>query len=99
MATPLKIKDANGNIQQLTTTDENYVAYQVGLHLSTADSAEVGSLNRSTGGDTVGTFSNTFFNQPSEHILPQVLLLELPTLQFIKQTVLQQKQTQMSSLL
>ncbi len=61
MATPLKIKDANGNIQQLTTTDENYVAYQVGLHLSTADSAEVGSLNRSTGGDTVGTFSNTFF--------------------------------------
>ena len=64
MATPLKIKDANGNIQQLTTTDENYVAYQVGLHLSTADSAEVGSLNRSTGGDTVGTFSNTFFNQP-----------------------------------
>ena len=63
MATPLKLKDANGNIQQLTTTEENYIAYQVGLHLSTADSAEVGSLNRATTGDTVGTYSNTFFNQ------------------------------------
>lgn len=63
MATPLKVKDASGNIQQLTTTEENYIAYQVGLHLSTSDSAEVGSLNRATTGDTVGTFSNTFFNQ------------------------------------
>ena len=63
MATPLKLKDANGNIQELTTTEENYIAYQVGLHLSTADSAEVGSLNRATTGDTVGTYSNTFFNQ------------------------------------
>lgn len=63
MATPLKLKDANGNIQELTTTEENYIAYQVGLHLSTADSAEVGSLNRATTGATVGTYSNTFFNQ------------------------------------
>ena len=59
MATPLKLKDANGNIQELTTTEENYIAYQVGLHLSTADSAEVGSLNRATTGDTVGTHPST----------------------------------------
>ena len=64
MATPLKIRDAQGNIQELTTSEENYVAYQIGLHLSEADSSEVGSLNRLTTGDTVGTFSNTFFNQP-----------------------------------
>lgn len=64
MATPLKLRDANGNIQEMTTSEENYIAYQVGLHLSSADSAEVGSLNRLTTGNTVGTFSNTFFNQP-----------------------------------
>ena len=64
MATPLKLRDANGNIQEFSTSEENYVAYQIGLHLSDGDSAEVGSLNRLTTGDTVGTFSNTFFNQP-----------------------------------
>ena len=55
MATPLKIRDAQGNIQELTASEENYVAYQVGLHLSAGDSAEVGSLNRITNGTTVGT--------------------------------------------
>jgi len=64
MATPLKLRDGNGNIQEFTTSEENYIAYQIGLHLSNADSAEVGSLNRATTGTTVGTFSNTFFNQP-----------------------------------
>jgi len=64
MATPLKIKDVSGNIQELTTAEENYVAFQVGVHLGQGDSAEVGSLNRTTLGDTVGSFDNTFFNQP-----------------------------------
>ena len=64
MATPLKLRDINGNIQELTTAEENYIAYQIGLHLGAGDSAEVGSLNRLTTGTTVGTFSNTFFNQP-----------------------------------
>lgn len=64
MATPIKIRDANGNIQEFTTAEENYIAYQVGLHLGAGDSAEVGSLNRLTGGTTIGTFSNTFFNEP-----------------------------------
>ena len=62
MATPLKIKDNDGNIQELTSADENYVAYQIGLHLSVGDSAEVGSLNRITQGTNIGAFSNTFFN-------------------------------------
>lgn len=63
MATPLKIKDNDGNIQELTSADENYVAYQIGLHLSVGDSAEVGSLNRITQGTNIGAFSNTFFNE------------------------------------
>jgi hypothetical protein len=64
MATPLKLRDVNGNIQELTTSEENYIAYQIGLHLGAGDSAEVGSLNKLTGGTTAGTFSNTFFNEP-----------------------------------
>lgn len=64
MANPLRLKDTNGNFQELTTSEENYIAHQIGLHLGAADSAEVGSLNRLTTGTNIGTFSNTFFNQP-----------------------------------
>ena len=63
MATPLKIKDASGNIQQLTTAEENYIAYQVGVHLAAAGTGEVGSINK-TSGTAIGSYSNTFFNEP-----------------------------------
>lgn len=64
MATPLKIKDANGNIQELTTAEENYIAYQIGLHLSEAGASEVGSLNKTATGNNIGSFTDTFFNEP-----------------------------------
>ena len=64
MATPLKLRDVSGNIQELTTSEENYIAYQIGLHLGSADSAEVGSLNKSASGTNIGLFTNTFFNEP-----------------------------------
>ena len=63
MGTPLKLKDASGNFQEVTTAEENYIAYQIGMHLSLSDSAQEGSLSR-LGDTTIGTFSNTFFNEP-----------------------------------
>ena len=39
MAIPLKINNAGGTeIKQFTTAEENYIAYQIGLHLA-SDSA------------------------------------------------------------
>lgn len=65
MATPLKIKDGSGNIQEMTTSDENYLAYHIGLHLAASDSAgDYGSINTDSSFTSVGTFTNTFFNEP-----------------------------------
>ena len=69
MAIPLKILGVStlrefGNVGGSgISADERYIAHLVGEYLAAGDSAEVGSLNRATGGDTVGTYSNTFFNQ------------------------------------
>lgn len=64
MATPLKIRDGSGNIQELTTAEENYVAYQIGLHLA-ADSANgIGGLTTNASHTSTGTYTNTFFNEP-----------------------------------
>ena len=64
MSTPLKIKDGSGNIQEMTTSDENYIAYQMGLHLAGAGTTEPGSLNKAASGTAVGSYDNTFFNEP-----------------------------------
>ena len=64
MATPLKIRDVSGNIQELTTAEENYIAYQIGLHLA-ADSANgVGGITTNSSHTSIGTYTNTFFNEP-----------------------------------
>ena len=62
MATPLK-SASSSSIQEFTTAEENYLAYQIGLHLGEAGTSEVGSINK-TSGQSVGSFSNTFFNEP-----------------------------------
>ena len=62
MATPLKIKDASGNIQQFTTAEENYLAYQIGLQLADAGTDSAGAI-RTGSGTSIGSFTNTFFNQ------------------------------------
>ena len=59
MATPLKIRDVSGNIQELTTAEENYIAYQIGLHLA-ADSANgVGGITTNSSHTSIGTYTNT----------------------------------------
>lgn len=64
MATPLKIRDGSGNIQQLTTAEENYIAYQIGLHLSSDSANGVGGITTNAAHTSIGTYTNTFFNEP-----------------------------------
>ena len=66
--TPIKYtgNDSDGKPQlfEFSTSEENYLAYQAGLRLSTADSDEVGSLALASAGNaTVGSYSDTKFNQ------------------------------------
>ena len=62
MATPLKSLNST-TIKEFSTSEENYIAHQIGLHLGAADSSEVSSINKITGGTTIGSYTNTFFNQ------------------------------------
>ena len=57
--------DFHGNLKQVTTTEEQYFAYQAGLQLSTAADTEPGCLKTASSGSpaTVGTFTDTRFNE------------------------------------
>ena len=62
--TPIKRKDSDGTLRQLTNAEENYLAYQAGLRLSVAPESDVGSLTTSSSSaSTVGTYTDTKFNQ------------------------------------
>lgn len=65
MATPLKINNVGGTeIKQFTTAEENYIAYQIGLHLATSSSIGAYNITTNASHDSVGDFTNTFFNEP-----------------------------------
>jgi hypothetical protein len=64
MATPLKIKDAGGNIQEFTTSEENYIAYQIGKHLAASGANGTGSITTNAAHTNIGSFVDTFFNEP-----------------------------------
>jgi len=61
----LKLEGTNGDLKQVTTTEEQYFAYQAGLQLSTAADTEPGCLKTASSGSpaTVGTFTDTRFNE------------------------------------
>ena len=63
--TPLKLNDANGNLKEMTTAEENYLAYQAGLYMSEfVGVANPGMVSTtSTGATSIGSFTNTFFNE------------------------------------
>ena len=64
MATPLKLRDGDGNIQELTIAEENYLTYLIGLHLA-ADSANgIGGITTNSGDTSIGIYTDTFFNEP-----------------------------------
>ena len=68
MATSLKLHDASsdGDLKQITTSEENYLAYRAGLNLAAGAKTQVGSLSDvNTPGThaTVGTFTDTVYDQ------------------------------------
>ena len=69
MATPLKLEGTNGDLKEMTTAEENYLAYQAGEQLKASAKTEVGAITDvSTGNETVGAFTDTRFDQvPGTH--------------------------------
>jgi hypothetical protein len=65
MGTPIKLDGSDGDIKEFTTSEENYLAYQIGLRLAAAAKNTPASLDDiSRGGEvTVGTYTNTKFDQ------------------------------------
>lgn len=62
---PLKIRDGAGNLQQLTTSEENYLAYQLGLNIAESNDSDVSILSiEPSSGIVVGYYSNTFYTDP-----------------------------------
>lgn len=68
--TPLKLEGTNGDLKEMSTTDENYLAYVVGLGLNSSyasSPAAMGNLSTSSqgffGGTNIGSFSDTVFDQ------------------------------------
>ena len=70
MGTPLKLEGTNGDLKEMTTAEENYLAYQAGEQLKASAKTEVGAITDvSTGNETVGAFTDTRFNDqaPGTH--------------------------------
>ena len=66
MTVPLKLKDsASADFIQFSSTEENYLAYQAGLHLASGDSSDVGSLALNVHGTstTIGNLTDTSYDQ------------------------------------
>jgi hypothetical protein len=61
--TPLKLEGTNGDLKEMTTTEENYLAYQAGLHLSALDSSDIVTITASSTNNTlIGTYTDTTFD-------------------------------------
>lgn len=61
----LKIKDADGNLQRVSSTDETYLAYQAGKQMAASSGNSVGDLTMTgTPNRTIGSHTNTFYQQP-----------------------------------
>lgn len=66
MGTPIKLDGSDGDIKEFTTSEENYLAYQIGLRLAAAaknTAASLTDIDPRPGGTTVGTYTNTKFDQ------------------------------------
>lgn len=57
----LKLKAANGDLQQITSSEENYLAYRAGLQLKSSAGTSVGDLTNTqvSGSTAVGSHIDT----------------------------------------
>ena len=63
MVAPLKLEGTAGDLKEITTTEENYIAYLAGLQLAAMADTDVSALTTTAGGNTVGAYTNTFYNE------------------------------------
>ena len=64
MGTPIKLEGGSGDLKEMSTAEEQWLAYQCGLRLAAMATTSVAALRLSaTGSTSIGSYSNTFFNQ------------------------------------
>jgi hypothetical protein len=63
MGTPIKLEGGTGDLKEMTTGEEAWLAYQCGLQLAAAATSDVAALTTSAGGTSIGSYANTFFNE------------------------------------
>jgi len=64
-ALPLKLKNQDGALQQISSAEKNFVAYLVGLHNGSADSSDVGLLTTTAAGNrSLGSLTDTYYPEP-----------------------------------
>ena len=61
--TPLKLEGSSGDLKEMTTAEENYLAHEVGSYLADLTTTGVAMLTTTSGGTSIGSYSNTFYNQ------------------------------------
>jgi hypothetical protein len=64
MGTPIKLEGGTGDLKEMTTGEEAWLAYQAGLQLAASTTSDVAALTTSSGGTSIGSYTNTFFNEP-----------------------------------
>ena len=63
-STPLRLDGTGGDLKEMSTTEENYLAYLAGVRLSSMTAGSTAALTtNATGNATVGTYSNTVYDQ------------------------------------
>ena len=63
MVAPLKLEGTGGDLKEMTTAEEYYLAYQAGLQLAEMVTTDIAALDPTAGGTTIGSYSNTFYNE------------------------------------
>jgi len=63
MGTPIKLEGGTGDLKEMTTGEEAWLAYQCGLQLAASTTSDVAALTTSAGGTSIGSYTNTFFNE------------------------------------
>jgi hypothetical protein len=63
MVAPLKLEGTGGDLKEMTTAEEYYLAYQAGLQLAAMATTDIAALDPTAGGTTIGSYANTFYNQ------------------------------------
>ena len=61
---PLKITNSDGDLQEFTPAQEAYLAIKVGEALAEATAGDVSDIGL-TGDNNIGSFVDTFYNEPA----------------------------------